>query len=50
MTNREVEAVWTFYNVGKHWLGRRACCKVQVRAKTRDETLEKARQFELGNQ
>lgn len=50
MTNRELEFMWDFWNVGKHWLGRRACGKVQVRAKTRDAALVKAEKFELDNQ
>jgi hypothetical protein len=50
MTDREVKAAWNFFDVGKHWLGRRACGKVQVRAKTRGETLEKARQVEIARQ
>ena len=50
MTNQEVDAVWNFFDVGKHWLGRRACGNVQVRGKTRDEALDKARQVEIARQ
>jgi len=49
MTNRELEYMWTFFDVGKHWLGRRITGE-QVRAKTRDAALVKAEKLELDNQ
>jgi len=39
---KELLPAWTFWNVGSHWFGRRACGKEKVRAGTYVMVLAKA--------
>lgn len=49
MTNKELEFMWRFWNVGGTWFGKRLTGE-QVRAGTRMAALVKAEDFELRHQ
>ena len=49
MTNRELEFMWRFWNVGGTWYGKRLTGE-QVKAGTRSHALMKAEWFELDHQ